>query len=511
MIWYTIRERSEHKTNHTNTFSIFKISLRILLTLRVLLWRMIMRNPKYFLIDNTNTNERMKWESKQITGNILAISTLSSIRWNGIEWNEMNRKSRNWTIFSYILTLFPIFIRIELDKIILRIGNNKLENIVVNCIKTIWYANQLRSSNVLIQLTHSMLPLSLLNISLTSYSLMSRDNGSILRLICNIECTSTSIIYTNIVNIDKEKEKWIKRTILISMLTRDVDVSATTQISSNTSYIDIRRDNGTNEQSEWSEMRYDVGYSYRGYGWYSSTDNMVAEDLYSLHLYTSKTISNNIIINIDGCVSMYPVMIILCIKDSLREYKSNYVLLSNTILSFYIWIILSEIVIFNLLYWLSFQQQLNTPYIIYNLGNIVIQGYTNMVTIRFTEILTDNGIIVTVMTNENIQIWYTVMIAYTNQFIKGSIMEFTDNNINNNDILLGCILYCISGLHLYHLYIGVIMIVIAVNVSNWTQYHLSLEVYQLRVRLHHMFSNMQLVYWHFVEMLWLIIYYWLYS
>ena len=180
-------------------------------------------------------------------------------------------------------------------------------------------------------------------------------------------------------------------------------------------------------------------------------------------------------------------------------------------LSFYIWIILSESAIFNLLFWLSYQHILSPLYIIINLGIICIQWYSNVLSMMFTDILTDSGIILTSILNESIQILLMLMVLYSNKFIKGQLIEFTNLNINMNDMLLGCILYSIDGWHLYHLTIGIYLLTIAFNVSNWTQYHMSQVVYQLRVRLHHMFYNIQLVYWHLVELLWLVIYYVLYS
>jgi hypothetical protein len=73
--------------------------------------------------------------------------------------------------------------------------------------------------------------------------------------------------------------------------------------------------------------------------------NDVAEDLYSHqygHLETIKTISNtgtivtkNIIIPNIVPVTLIGGMIIFCIRDSLREYKSNYVILSTMKLSLY--------------------------------------------------------------------------------------------------------------------------------------------------------------------------------
>jgi hypothetical protein len=71
---------------------------------------------------------------------------------------------------------------------------------------------------------------------------------------------------------------------------------------------------------------------------YSMTRDRTAEDLYS-HQYgleTIKTISNNIIIPLfNGTGTIFPVMVVFHIRDSLREYKSNYVILSSLKFSFY--------------------------------------------------------------------------------------------------------------------------------------------------------------------------------
>jgi len=63
----------------------------------------------------------------------------------------------------------------------------------------------------------------------------------------------------------------------------------------------------------------------------------------------------------------------------------------------------------------------------------------------FTDILTDSGIILTSILNESIQILLMLMVLYSNKFIKGQLIEFTNLNINMNDMLLGCILYSIDG------------------------------------------------------------------
>jgi len=244
----------------------------------------------------------------------------------------------------------------------------------------------------------------------------------------------------------------------------------------------------------------------------------VAEDLYS-HQYglwsePIKTISNmkNIIIPlINGTGILMPVMIIFCIRDSLREYKSNYVILSSMKLSIYNWCILSESVIFNLLFWLSYQHVLSPIYITINLWIVLIQMNSYDLSLKTTNLLSNSGILFghhyIVGTWLELNQWYQC----SWMFLNGQLNEFTNLSINMNDTLVGWNFYNIDGLHLYHVVVGNILLIIGFNLSSWTQYVLYKVMFQLRVRLHHMFFNMQLVYWHFVELLWLVIYYVLYS
>jgi hypothetical protein len=133
---------------------------------------------------------------------------------------------------------------------------------------------------------------------------MSRDNGS---EICNIECTSTL----------------------------DVDVSAPYDFS-------VYYQESISQESIQQESTH-LNNTNTIHKIISILDG--AEDLLYSHRYgleTIKTISNmvkitkNIIIPlINGTGTIFPVMIIFCIRDSLREYKSNYVILSSMKLSLY--------------------------------------------------------------------------------------------------------------------------------------------------------------------------------
>jgi len=361
--------------------------------------------------------------------------------------------------------------------------------------------NNTWSSNVVVQLTHSMLPLSLLILgcytcsiyrwpldsylipidgtSIATYqrliSNMSRDNG-------NIECTSNDDWYSIMMIINFNEDSSNNTDPIWSF-----DVSATHNESNNESY----NNNGIIS---------------------------VAEDLYS-HQYglwsePIKTISNtkNIIIPlINGTGILMSVMIIFCIRDSLREYKSNYVILSNMKLSIYNWCILSENAIFNLLFWLSYQHILSPIYITINLWIVLIQMNSYDLSLKTTNLLSNSGILFghhyIIGTWLELNQWYQC----SWMFMNGQSNEFTNLTINMNDTLIRWNFYNIDGLHLYHIVVGNILLIIGFNLSSWTQYVLYKVMFQLRVRLHHMFYNIQLMYWHFVELLWLVIYYLHYS
>ena len=362
------------------------------------------------------------------------------------------------------------------------------------------YSIHLRSANVFLQLTHSMLPLSLLILGCYTCSIyrwhltsiatyegtlhyMSRDNGSILKnMICNIECDSATskprticiwqvniIEQINIIEV-KWQVKWI------SLVKWDKDVADNLDLYSH---------------------QYPYGHCF----------------------VTIKTISNtlvsvtkNIIIPFfNGTGTVFPVMIILAIRDSLREYKSNYVILSSIKLSLYFLFILSESAIFYLLFWSSYQHILSPLFITLNLWIMIILLNSYDLSLKNTNLLSNSAIIFgyhyIIGTSLGLNQWYLCSII----FMEGQLNEFTNLAINMNDTLLGWVLYNIDGWHLYHIVVGNILLILAFNLWSCTQYFLYKIVYQLRVRLHHMFYNMQLVYWHFVELLWLVIYYVVYS
>jgi heme/copper-type cytochrome/quinol oxidase subunit 3 len=365
-------------------------------------------------------------------------------------------------------------------------------------------SSHLRSASALIQWTHSMLPLSLLILgcylacsfyrwsldgtSIATYEgYMSRDNGS---EISNIECTSTFALADHMTFHTDTNETWYKTK---ARFKANVDVSwLPTEI--------------TNGYETWNESHLSWNY------W------MVQEPRGFVFFYSETSISNmvnitkNIIIPlINGAGTIFPAMMIFCIRDSLREYKSNYVLLSSMKLSFYGAVILSESAIFSLLFWSSFQHVLSPSGIVSNLWIVIVQMNSYDLSFKNTNLLSGCAILFgyhyIIGSVLGVIQGYLISII----FMEGQLTEFANLAINMNDSLLGWIFYNIDGCHLYHIVVGNILLVICLVLWSWTQYLLAKVMYQLRVRLHHMFYNVQLVYWHFVELLWLVIYYVLYS
>jgi heme/copper-type cytochrome/quinol oxidase subunit 3 len=204
-------------------------------------------------------------------------------------------------------------------------------------------------------------------------------------------------------------------------------------------------------------------------------------------------------------------MIIFYIRDSLREYKSNYVVLGSMKISSNNWCILSESAVFSLLFWITYENILSPLQMIINLwiGNILLNSYE--LSLKSTNILSNNSVI---FGNQYISDVIHEVNTYqcylcSQCFLNNQMNEFTNLSNNMNDTLYDWIFYCVDGWHLYHIVVGNVLMVMCLIL--WSCYVFIGVVMQLRVRLHHMLYNMQIVYWHFVELLWLVIYSVLYS
>merc|ERR1712173_254539 len=99
------------------------------------------------------------------------------------------------------------------------------------------------------------------------------------------------------------------------------------------------------------------------------------------------------------------------------------------------------------------------------------------------------------------------ILAWT--FISLQIKEFRIMGLSINDSVYSCLFFFLTGLHFFHLLLGVVL----QGLSFWgcsfsVKNHLFVN---LRVSEVHLFYNLQLFYWHFLEILWLFIFLVFYS
>merc|ERR1711975_96028 len=84
-------------------------------------------------------------------------------------------------------------------------------------------------------------------------------------------------------------------------------------------------------------------------------------------------------------------------------------------------------------------------------------------------------------------------------FISLQIKEFRVMALSINDSLYSCLFFFLTGLHFFHLTVGLFFW--GCSFPYKISYFVNLRVLEI-----HLFYNLQLFYWHFLEILWLFIF-----
>merc|ERR1712124_52891 len=102
---------------------------------------------------------------------------------------------------------------------------------------------------------------------------------------------------------------------------------------------------------------------------------------------------------------------------------------------------------------------------------------------------------------------FSFILAWT--FISLQIKEFRIMGLSINDSVYSSVFFFITGLHFFHLVVGLFLL----SLFFWScsfPFKIDLKLF-LRVSEVHLFYNLQIFYWHFLEILWLFIFLFLYS
>merc|ERR1711955_85316 len=195
--------------------------------------------------------------------------------------------------------------------------------------------------------------------------------------------------------------------------------------------------------------------------------------------------------------------------DLLRELDKKYgVLLMVLFLVFFLFLA-SEGLLFVSFFWASFHS-LSSP----TLGSWPGEGFyfPDPCELTFTNtLLLSNaavslgGAFVSLEISSQFIIFFSLfsfILAWT--FISLQIKEFRIMSLLINDSVYSSLFFFLTGLHFFHLFLGLFLCCLVFwgcSFPSKKLYLLSLRVLEL-----HLFYNLQLFYWHFLEILWLFIF-----
>merc|ERR1711935_635384 len=196
-------------------------------------------------------------------------------------------------------------------------------------------------------------------------------------------------------------------------------------------------------------------------------------------------------------------------RDLLRELNKKYeVLLIVSFLVFFLFLV-SEGLLFVSFFWTSFHS-LSSP----SLGIWPAEGFylpdPCELTFANTLLLSNaavslGGAFISLEISSSFLIFFSLfsfILAWT--FIGLQIKEFRIMGLSINDSVYSSVFFFLTGLHFFHLVVGLFLL----GLFFWgCSFPLKIiSVVSLRVSEIHLFYNLQLFYWHFLEILWLFIF-----
>merc|ERR1712087_626193 len=196
-------------------------------------------------------------------------------------------------------------------------------------------------------------------------------------------------------------------------------------------------------------------------------------------------------------------------RDLLRELAKKYEVLLMVLFLVFLLFIASEALLFVSFFWASFHS-LSSP----SLGVWPGEGFyvpdPCELTFANTLLLSNaavslGGTFVSLEISSSFLIFFSLfsfMLAWT--FISLQIKEFRILGLSINDSVYSSVFFFLTGLHFFHLLVGLFLL----SLFFWGCSFPSKKLWFLDVRVTeiHLFYNLQLFYWHFLEILWLFIF-----
>merc|ERR1712193_151204 len=201
-------------------------------------------------------------------------------------------------------------------------------------------------------------------------------------------------------------------------------------------------------------------------------------------------------------------------RDLLREFLKKYeILLIVLFLAFFLFLA-SEALLFISFFWASFHS-LSSPSLGISPGEGFYVPDPCELTFANTLLLSNaavslGGGFVSLEISCSLLIFFSLfsfILAWT--FISLQIKEFRVMGLSINDSIYGSVFFFLTGLHFFHLVVGLFLL----SLFFWgSSFPSKVSLYlNLRSSEVHLFYNLGNFYWHFLEILWLFIFLFLYS
>merc|ERR1712110_1274408 len=201
-------------------------------------------------------------------------------------------------------------------------------------------------------------------------------------------------------------------------------------------------------------------------------------------------------------------------RDLLREFTKKYEVLLLVLFLAFLLFLASEALLFISFFWASFHS-LSSP----TLGFCPGEGFylpdpceltfANTLLLSNAAISLGNAFISLEISSQFIIFFslFSFILAWT--FISLQIKEFGIMGLSINDSLYSCLFFFLTGLHFFHLLLGLLLL----SLFFWSCSFPFKKITDksLRVSEVHLFYNLFLLYWHFLELLWLFIFQVFYS
>merc|ERR1711920_408372 len=196
-------------------------------------------------------------------------------------------------------------------------------------------------------------------------------------------------------------------------------------------------------------------------------------------------------------------------RDLLREFAKKYEILLLVLFLLFFLFLASEALLFISFFWASFHS-LSSP----TLGIWPGEGFylpdpcelTFMGTLLLSNAAVSlGGAFVSLEISSQFLIFFSLfsfLLAWT--FISLQIKEFRIMGLSINYSVYSCLFFFLTGLHFFHLLLGLLLLSLFFWGCSFSVK--KMRFVNLRVSEVHLFYNLQLFYWHFLEILWLFIF-----